>query len=87
MRYGAEADRVRGLARLLPDPGSALEPVAAHTSVSRVDIAHAFLHEGALDASDVMERRLRLDAVDADIPAATDAVAQVRGALASAGVR
>jgi len=87
MRYGAEAGRVRELATLLPDPGSALEPVAPHTSVSRVDIAHAFLHEGALDASDVIERRLRLDTVDANIPAATDAVAEVRDALASAGVR
>ena len=87
MRYGAEADRVRSLAELLPDPAVALEPVAPHTSVARVDIAHAFLHEGARDDSDVIERRLRLDDVDEDLPAARAAVQEVATALAGAGVR
>lgn len=87
MRYGAEADRVRSLAALLPDPASAVNPVAPHTSVSRADIAHAFLHEGAMDDSDVIERRLRLDAVDADLTAARAAVQEVAAALAGAGVR
>jgi glycerol-3-phosphate dehydrogenase len=85
MRYGAEADRVRELASMLPDPSSALNPVADYTSVARVDIAHAFLHEGAVDADDVISRRLRLDSVDADIPAARAAVEKVMDALASAG--
>ena len=77
MRYGAEAARVRALADLFEDPQQALQPVAAHTSVAPVDIAHAFLHEGAKDAGDVIERRLRLDAVDADLPAARAAVEEV----------
>jgi tRNA A58 N-methylase Trm61 len=59
--------------------------VADYTSVARVDIAHAFLHEGAVDADDVISRRLRLDSVDADIPAARAAVEKVMDALASAG--
>ena len=77
MRYGAEAARVRALADLFEDPQQALQPVAAHTSVAPVDIAHAFLHEGAKDTGDVIERRLRLDAVDADLPAARAAVDEV----------
>lgn len=86
MRYGAEADRVRSLASLLPDPGRALDPVADHTSVARVDIAHAVLHEGAKDESDIIERRLRLDAVDADASAAHAAVQEVMAAISRAGV-
>jgi len=90
MRYGAEAERVRALAWLLPNPDSALDPVADHTSVARVDIAHALLHEGAKDADDVIERRLRLDTVDVDRSVAQAAVAEVVDALTgelSAGVR
>lgn len=89
MRYGAEADRVRDLADTFADvdldPASALAPVAEHTSVARVDIAHALLHEGARDADDVIERRLRLDSVDADTTAARAAVEEVIDALTSAG--
>lgn len=89
MRYGAEAQRVRDLAALLPDPDRAMDPVAAHSNVTRVEIAHAYLHEGARDADDIIERRLRLDAVHADLPAARSAVDEVLAALASAtaGVR
>ncbi len=83
MRYGAEADRVRALAELFPDPAWALQPVAEHTSAARVDIAHALLHEGARGADDVIERRLRLDAVDADTPSARTAVEEVIDVLAS----
>jgi glycerol-3-phosphate dehydrogenase len=86
MRYGAEADRVRALASVLPDSTTALDPVAAHTSISRVDIAHAFLHEGARDDLDVIERRLRLDSVDAELPEARAAVHEVAAALTVAGV-
>jgi len=85
MRYGAEADRVRALATHLPDPQTALAPVARHTSVARVDIAHAVLHEGARDTDDVVERRLRLDAVDEDAPTARAAVEEVLEALTRAG--
>jgi hypothetical protein len=38
-----------------------------------------------VDADDVISRRLRLDSVDADIPAARAAVEKVMDALASAG--
>ena len=86
MRYGAEAGRVRALASALPDSTTALDPIAAHTSISRVDIAHAFLHEGAKDDHDVIERRLRLDAIDADLPDARAAVQEVAAALTGAGV-
>ena len=81
MRYGAEADRVRALAQLLP--GNALAPIAPHTSVARVDIAHAVLHEGARTADDVIERRLRLDAVDAEAAAARTAVEETMEHIAS----
>jgi glycerol-3-phosphate dehydrogenase len=86
MRYGAEAARVRELAAMFTDPQAALLPVAEHTSVARVDIAHAVLHEGAADADDVMERRLRLDAVDADRSAARAAVEEVLDVLRQTGV-
>jgi len=82
MRYGAEAHRVRALAEMFADPTGALQPVAEHTSVARVDIAHALLHEGASGADDVIERRLRLDAVDADLPNARAAVDEVIDVLA-----
>ena len=86
MRYGAEADRVRTLAELLPDPEWALTPLAEHTSAARVDIVHSILHEGALDADDVLSRRLRLDSVDADVQPARTAIEEVIDALARSGV-
>jgi glycerol-3-phosphate dehydrogenase len=86
MRYGAEAPRVRALAAVLPDPETALAPLTAHTSVAQVDIVHALLHEGARDAADVIERRLRLDAVESEIPIVRDVVQHVIDALSGAGV-
>lgn len=86
MRYGAEAERVRSLAALLPDPASALTPVAEHTSASRVDVVHSILHEGALDADDVLSRRLRLDSVDADVQPARTAIEEVFDALDRSGL-
>lgn len=86
MRYGAEADRVRALAELLPDPESALAPLAEHTSAARVDIVHSILHEGALDADDILSRRLRLDSVDADVQPARTAIEEVIDTLARSGV-
>ena len=87
MRYGAEAERVRALAAWFPDSESALTPIARYTSVARVDIAHAIVHEGAKDAADVIERRLRLDAVDADLPAVRGVVDEVFDALPAARLR
>ena len=86
MRYGAEAARVRELSTLFADPQAALEPIAPHTSASRVDVAHAILHEGALDTDDVLSRRLRLDSVDADIPAALSAIEEVFAVLTHEGL-
>lgn len=86
MRYGAEAARVRGLSALFPDPPAALAPITPHTSASRVDVAHAILHEGALDTDDVLARRLRLDSVDADIPAARSAIEDVFAILTREGL-
>jgi Glycerol-3-phosphate dehydrogenase len=86
MRYGAEAERVRSLAALLPDPASALTPVAEHTSASRVDVVHSILHEGALDADDVLSRRLRLDSVDADVQPARTAIEEVFDTLDRSGL-
>lgn len=77
MRYGAEAERIRALVHLFPESKRALEPLSKHTSVALVDIAHAFLHEGARDPGDVISRRLRLDSIDADVPAASAAVEYV----------
>lgn len=83
MRYGAEADRVRALAAWFPDSQSALTPIGRYTSVARVDIAHAIVHEGARDAADVIERRLRLDAVDVDQPTVRAVVDEIFDALSA----
>lgn len=61
-RYGAEAPRVlaaAGCAR----PG---EPVADGIDVTRAEFAYAVSHEGALDASDIVDRRTRIGLVEAD---------------------
>ena len=86
MRYGAEASRIRELANLLPEPNRAFEPITPHSSVARVDVVHAIVHEGARDSADVIERRLRLDDVDADVDTAQAAVDEVVDALTGAGV-
>jgi hypothetical protein len=44
------------------------------------------LHEGALDTDDVLARRLRLDSVDADIPAARSAIEEVFAILTREGL-
>ena len=86
MRYGAEAARVRELSTLFADSQAALAPITPHKSASRVDVAHAILHEGALDTDDVLSRRLRLDSVDADVPAARSAIEDVFTILTREGL-
>ncbi len=86
MRYGAEAPRIRELARMLPDPRHAFEPITPHSSVARVDVVHAMIHEGARDGADVIQRRLRLDDVVADLETAQAVVDEVVDSLTGAGV-
>jgi glycerol-3-phosphate dehydrogenase len=69
-RYGAEAPAVLALA---DDDPSLLEPVAPGLPVSGVELAWAVRHEGALDVSDLLDRRTRIGLVAADRQAAVPA--------------
>jgi glycerol-3-phosphate dehydrogenase len=69
-RYGAEAPAVLVLA---DDDPSLLEPVAPGLPVTGVELAWAVRHEGALDVSDLLDRRTRLGLVAADRQAAQPA--------------
>jgi glycerol-3-phosphate dehydrogenase len=76
-RFGAEAAMVAAAA-----PLSALEPVAPGVPVLKCEVAWAVDVEGAVDAADVLDRRLRLDLVPAWRDAAApyvDEVLAVRG--------
>ncbi|RFU38726.1 FAD-dependent oxidoreductase, partial [Actinomadura logoneensis] len=66
-RYGTEAPLVAALAR---EDASLLEPVVPGLPVLRAEFAWAVRHEGALDASDLLDRRTRLGLVPADRAAA-----------------
>jgi glycerol-3-phosphate dehydrogenase len=74
-RYGTEAPLVLALAR--EDP-ALLEPVVDGLPVTGVELAWAVRHEGALDESDLLDRRTRIGLVTADreaaLPAATAAI-------------
>jgi glycerol-3-phosphate dehydrogenase len=59
-RYGTEAP-----ALLRENPGL-LEPVVPGLPVLGAELAWAVAHEGALDASDLLDRRTRIGLVDAD---------------------
>ncbi|ETK32462.1 glycerol-3-phosphate dehydrogenase/oxidase, partial [Microbispora sp. ATCC PTA-5024] len=71
-RYGAEAAAVQALAR--EDPALA-EPVVL--GVTRAELVWGVLHEGALDADDLLDRRTRVGLVPEDreraLPAAREA--------------
>ena len=75
-RYGAEAPRVAALAD--GDP-SALAPLAPDVDVSRAELRFAVLHEGALTADDLLDRRTRLGLVPERREAARAAVEQELG--------
>jgi glycerol-3-phosphate dehydrogenase len=62
-RYGTEAPAVRALADA--DPALA-EPVADGLQVTAAELVWALRHEGALDASDLLDRRTRIGLVPAD---------------------
>ncbi|MFD8371197.1 glycerol-3-phosphate dehydrogenase/oxidase [Streptomyces sp. NPDC059688] len=62
-RYGTEAAAVQKLAA--GDPSLA-EPVLPGHPVTRAELLWAVLHEGALDESDLLDRRTRIGLVPAD---------------------
>ncbi|MFH8933778.1 glycerol-3-phosphate dehydrogenase/oxidase [Streptomyces griseosporeus] len=77
-RYGTEAAAVHALA--LRDPALAAPLLPGHPATG-AEVLWALRHEGALDASDVLDRRTRIGVVPEDRAAALDAVqALVEGA-------
>jgi glycerol-3-phosphate dehydrogenase len=77
-RYGAEAPAVMALAAADP---ALLDPVAPGSATIGAEFLWAVLHEGALDESDLLDRRTRVGLVPADRRAALPAA---RRALAAA---
>ncbi|MGI8332170.1 glycerol-3-phosphate dehydrogenase/oxidase [Actinomadura scrupuli] len=73
-RYGTEAPRLLELAR--QDP-ALLEPVVAGLPVTGAELAWAVRHEGALDESDLLDRRTRIGLVAADRAAALPAARRI----------
>ena len=73
-RYGSEAGRVAGYA---DEDAKLLEPVAPGVPALGVEVVHAVRCEGALDATDVLERRTRIALVPADADRAHDRVAEI----------
>jgi len=75
-RYGVEAPAV--LAPATADP-ALLAPVADGVAVTGAELRWAVRHEGALDESDLLDRRTRVGLVPADrakaLPAARAAIA------------
>ncbi|MFJ9691266.1 glycerol-3-phosphate dehydrogenase/oxidase [Kitasatospora sp. NPDC101183] len=61
-----------------------LEPIAEGLDVTRAEIVYAVTHEGALDASDVLDRRTRLGLVREDADRARKAVEEIVGELTEA---
>jgi glycerol-3-phosphate dehydrogenase len=76
-RYGAESRNVVAAARC----ERPAEPVAEGIDVTRAEFEFAVTHEGALDVSDILDRRTRIGLVTADRERAIDAA---REFLASA---
>jgi glycerol-3-phosphate dehydrogenase len=69
-RYGTEATQVMALAA--GDP-SLLEPVAPGSATIGAELAWAVRHEGALDETDLLDRRTRVGLIPADREAALPA--------------
>lgn len=61
-RYGAEAAKVIATATC----ARPTEPVAEGIDVTRAEFEYAITHEGALDVSDVLDRRTRIGLVESD---------------------
>jgi len=66
-RYGTEAPLLTALGR---DDPALLEPVVPGLPVLGAELAWAVLHEGALDAGDLLDRRTRIGLVASDREAA-----------------
>ena len=69
-----------GLSRTVVDTATvkaALEPIAPGIDVTRAEVEYAVTHEGAIDASDVLDRRTRIGLVRADADAARAAVEEI----------
>ncbi|GAA2141082.1 glycerol-3-phosphate dehydrogenase/oxidase [Actinomadura napierensis] len=69
-RYGTEAPLLAALAK---DDPALLEPVVPGLPVLGAELAWGALHEGALDAGDLLDRRTRIGLVPADRAAALPA--------------
>lgn len=72
-RYGAEATKVAGIARVR-EP---LAPIAGSLDVTRAEVEFAVTNEGALTADDVLDRRTRLGLVESDAALARAAVEEI----------
>ncbi|MFJ4753329.1 glycerol-3-phosphate dehydrogenase/oxidase [Streptomyces sp. NPDC088763] len=81
-RYGTEAAAVAASAARDPRLG---EPVLPGHPVTAAELLWAVRHEGALDESDLLDRRTRIGLVPADRTAALDAVRAALGEEAPAG--
>ncbi|WP_446047955.1 glycerol-3-phosphate dehydrogenase C-terminal domain-containing protein, partial [Streptomyces olivaceus] len=79
-RYGTEAPEVRALAA--EDPRLA-ERVLPDHPVTGAELLWALRHEGALDASDLLDRRTRIGLVPEDRAAAVEAVRDLVGEAAA----
>ncbi|MBN0042570.1 glycerol-3-phosphate dehydrogenase/oxidase [Streptomyces actuosus] len=73
-RYGTEAPAVRALAEQAPSLGAPLLP--GHP-VTGAEVLWALRYEGALDESDVLDRRTRIGLVPTDRAAALEAVREL----------
>jgi glycerol-3-phosphate dehydrogenase len=81
-RYGTEAPAVLALAA---DDPSLLEPVAPGLPVTGAELEWAVRHEGALDESDLLDRRTRIGLVAADRAAALSGARQAMQSMVNAG--
>jgi glycerol-3-phosphate dehydrogenase len=80
-RYGMEAPRVAAIGDLDPDLA---RPLAPGIEVTEAEVLWAVRHEGALDTSDVLQRRTRIGLVQADADLVHDRVAGLVQAAAEA---
>ncbi|MEV6663869.1 glycerol-3-phosphate dehydrogenase/oxidase [Streptomyces nigra] len=81
-RYGTEAAAVHELGATDPRLN---EPVLAGHPVTAAELLWAVRHEGALDASDLLDRRTRIGLIPADRTTAMDAVREALGEETPAG--
>ncbi|WP_035803293.1 glycerol-3-phosphate dehydrogenase/oxidase [Kitasatospora mediocidica] len=72
-RHGDGAGAVRDAART----ARPLEAIAEGLDVTRAEVEYALTHEGALDASDILDRRTRIGLVPADAERARAAVQEI----------